>query len=150
MPTTRSDYSPANWAVTKSDAPLWRYQKIASPSMVQSEIGLPNENPAKRRGSLESPNVTHSDAFENCGNALTAADTHGHQGILSADALQFVQRLGGEEGAGTAHRVTQGDGAAVGIGLGRIEPQHLHDGQGLGGEGFVGLDDVHLVQAQAS
>src|SRR5574338_1312470 len=120
MPTAQSDYSPVKWPVTKSDAPSWRHQKIAAPSMVQSETGLPNENPAMRRGSLESPNVTHSDAFENCGNALTAADTHGHQGVLAADALQFVQRLGGDEGAGTAHRVAQGDGAAVGVGLGRI------------------------------
>ncbi len=31
-----------------------------------------------------------SDALEDCGDALAAADAHGHQRIASADALQFV------------------------------------------------------------
>ena len=46
------------------------------------------------------------------------------------------------------HRVAEGDGAAVRVGLGGVEAQDLGDRQGLGGEGLVGLDDIHLVQGQ--
>jgi len=44
-------------------------------------------------------------AFENDRDTLTSADTHGHQGVLAAAALQFIYSLGGDESAGTADRV---------------------------------------------
>jgi hypothetical protein len=81
--------------------------------------------------------------------ALAAADAHRHQRVAAAGALQLVQRLGGDEGARAADRVAERDGAAVRVGLGRVELQAARDRDGLGREGFVALDHVHLVDRQA-
>jgi hypothetical protein len=40
------------------------------------------------------------DGFKNGSNALAAADTHRHEGKLSANPLEFVQRLDGHDCAG--------------------------------------------------
>lgn len=40
--------------------------------------------------------------LEHHGNTLPAANTHGHQRVLAVNPLQLIQRLGGNEGAGTA------------------------------------------------
>ena len=53
----------------------------------------------------QAPN--RSAALEDRRNALATADAHRHQRIPPAAALQFVQRLGGDDGAGGAHRVAQ-------------------------------------------
>lgn len=60
-----------------------------------------------------------------------AADAHSHQGVASAGAMQFVDRLDSHDGAGCADRVAKRDAAAVGIDLGGIEAEFLGDRAGL-------------------
>src|SRR5690349_2643213 len=80
-----------------------------------------------------------SDALEDHGDALATADAHGGQGVAALDALQLMDGLGGDDRAGGAHRVTQGNARTVGVDLFRVEAQFASHGAGLGGEGFVGL-----------
>ena len=63
--------------------------------------------------------------------------------------MQFVDGLGGDDGAGRAYRVTQGDTRTVRVDLGRIEVQFLADRAGLCGEGDVGFDHVQVSDGQA-
>ncbi|MDT4885048.1 hypothetical protein FQZ97_1212470 [compost metagenome] len=63
--------------------------------------------------------------------------------------MQFVHRLGGQESARAADGVTQRDRTAVWVDLAQVELQATRDRDRLGREGFVALDDVHLVQPQA-
>jgi hypothetical protein len=48
-------------------------------------------------------------ALEDRRDALAAADAHGHQGVAALDALQLVQGFDGDQRAGGADGVTQGD-----------------------------------------
>ena len=54
-----------------------------------------------------------------------------------------------DAGAGSADGVTDGDGAAVDVDLAHVEVQLTRDGDGLRGEGFVGLDEVDVVDGHA-
>ena len=56
---------------------------------------------------------------------------------------------GGADGAGGAQRVAQGDGAAHGVDLGRVQAQGVHHRQGLGREGLVQLVPADVVALQA-
>src|SRR6185295_11194530 len=67
--------------------------------------------------------TTSLGALEDRGDALTAADAHRHQRIALVGALELVERLHGEDGAGRADRVAEGHRAAVGIHLRRIEAE---------------------------
>ena len=58
-------------------------------------------------------------------------------------------RCSGDAGAARAERVAQGDGAAVDVGALAVEAELPLDGQVLGGEGLVDLDQVHVVQREA-
>src|SRR5215469_17720806 len=84
--------------------------------------------------------------LEDGGDALAAADAHGDQGVVAAGAVQFVQRLDGQDRSGGADRVAEGDAAAVGVGLVRRQPELSGHGERLGGEGLVQLDHVDLVE----
>jgi hypothetical protein len=90
-----------------------------------------------------------SAAFENHRNALPATDAHGDQRILAADTLQFVDRFRRDESARAADRVAEGDCPTIRVGFHRVEAEPLVDRNGLRGKGFVGLDDVHLIERQA-
>ena len=61
-----------------------------------------------------------SHALKDCGDALAAADAHGHQGVAALDALQLVQRLDGDQRARGADGVAQRDARAIGVDLGRV------------------------------
>jgi hypothetical protein len=51
-----------------------------------------------------------------CG-AHAAADAHGDHAVAAVATLHLVHELDGELGAGRAHRVAEGDRAAVDVGL---------------------------------
>jgi hypothetical protein len=79
---------------------------------------------------------------------LTDADTHGRQGIPGVAVAGL--ECGGQRDPGTAHpeRVAEGDRSAVRVDVLSVigqakEPQAS---EGLGGEGFVDLDDVDVVE----
>ena len=45
--------------------------------------------------------------------------------------------------------MTQGNGAAVDVDLAHVEAQLTGHGDGLGGKGLVGLNQVHVLDLQA-
>src|SRR5580704_2986642 len=53
--------------------------------------------------------------FENAGSALAAADTHGDHTVARVFAMHFAQNGGGEFRPGAAQRMSECDGAAVGV-----------------------------------
>ncbi len=59
--------------------------------------------------------------------------------------MQRVNRGGGANGAGGAQRVTEGNGAAHRVDLGRVQPQRVHHRQRLRGKSLVQLDPVDVV-----
>src|SRR6478735_5298655 len=83
-----------------------------------------------------------SDAFQDGAGAEPAAAAHGDERALAAGARELVHRLGEQDRAGAAERVTEGDGAAV-----RVDPRHVGPGGALpaehdGPERLVDLDQV--------
>src|SRR5262245_51534103 len=96
-----------------------------------------------------SPVTSHlSRSFEDCRDALAAADAHGDERVLPADALQLVERLHREHRSGRADGMAQTDRAAVGVGLLRIELEVACDRERLHRERLVRLDDVHLLDLE--
>src|SRR5690606_485859 len=85
------------------------------------------------------------------GNPLAHTYAHGAQGVATTGALQLECCGHQQAGAGHAQGVAQGDRAAVGVdpGVVVLDTQFAHDGQALGGEGFVQFDDVDLIDGQA-
>src|SRR5580658_909273 len=55
-------------------------------------------------------------AFKDGRHALASADAKRNQSVTSAGAVQFVKGFYGEEAAGGANGVSEGNGPAVGIG----------------------------------
>ena len=70
---------------------------------------------------------TESALGEVHGDALTAADAHADHCVLLVGAHQFVHDLDGEDAAGCADRMTDGDAAAVDVGLLRVQTQIAAD-----------------------
>src|SRR5208283_1954687 len=56
-----------------------------------------------------------SDAFENYGNPLANADAHGAKRVTSFSAQQLIERGGHQAPSARAKRMSDGDGAAIGI-----------------------------------
>ena len=76
---------------------------------------------------------------------MAAADAEGGKTLLGLVALEHLVEQGDDDaGAGAADGVTQGDGAAVDVDLAHVEVQLTGDGDGLGGKGLVGLDEVDV------
>src|SRR4029077_15817142 len=82
--------------------------------------------------------------------ALPDSDAHRTERVLLARGLELVRRGQQQPGAGHAKRVTEGDGAAVGIESGILvfEAQLPGAGQHLSREGFVELDDAHVGKGE--
>src|SRR5665647_2832771 len=86
--------------------------------------------------------------LEDPGRPHAAADAHRDHAVATVAAPHLVQQGGGELGAGTAERMAESDGAAIDIDPGRIEPESAHAGEGLGGKGFIELDEADLLLLQ--
>ena len=87
--------------------------------------------------------------FHDGGAAHAAADAEGSQALVGAAMLHGVEQGDQDTGTGSAHGMTQGDGAAVDVDLAHVELQVMGNGQALGREGLVGLDEVHIGDGQA-
>jgi hypothetical protein len=74
----------------------------------------------------------------------------GDQRVPAAGPAQLVEGLDGQDGTGGADRVAEGDTAAVGIGPVRQQAELLHDGERLGRERLVDLEQVDVVQLEVS
>ena len=82
-------------------------------------IGAKVPSPVRKTGPIldgPGPVVDVSDALEDRGDALAAADAHRDQRVPAAGPAQLVEGLDDQDGAGGAERVTQGDTASVRIG----------------------------------
>src|SRR5690606_22753462 len=101
-------------------------------------------------GNCDPPGLAIVSAFDRQCHALAAADAQSGQAAASVAALHFVEQADQDAAAGGADGVAEGDGTAVDVDLGAVPVQFAADGNGLGGEGFVGLDQVQLLQAPAS
>lgn len=61
--------------------------------------------------------------FEDCGDALPAADAHRDQFVTALYTLQLVQRLHCDQRTRRSNRMAQSNASAVGVHLVRIEPE---------------------------
>src|SRR5690349_2399153 len=89
--------------------------------------------------------------FERQRDSLSDADAHGGQRELAAGPLELFGRRHREARAGHAQRVPERDRAAVRVHLRRVvrEPQLAQDGESLGRERLVQLDDVEVADLEA-
>ena len=90
-----------------------------------------------------------SHRLEDSGGAHASSYAHGDHSVAGFAAGHLAQEGGGEFGSGAAEGVAEGDGSAVDVEAGGVEAEDLDDGEGLGGEGFVELDEVDLVEGEA-
>src|SRR5690348_4311828 len=78
-----------------------------------------------------------ADTLENGGNALADADAHGDERVAAARPLQLANGGEREPCARGTERMTDGDGAAIGIdaAIGEVELEQLETAQHLAREG---------------
>src|SRR5204863_8174086 len=107
------------------------------------------------RGSLQAGNVDtasrmkRSVALDAKGDAHAAADAQGREALLRVALLHFVDERGENPRARGADRVADGDRSAVDVDPVALPAELLADRQRLGGEGFVGLDQVEIADRPA-
>ena len=88
--------------------------------------------------------------LEDSGYALAPADAHGLEAEMGVAALHLVQQGGEDAGAGGGYGVAQRDAGAVDVQVVLMGQFPLaQDCQHLGGEGFVQLDEVHVLKGEA-
>src|SRR5690348_9714473 len=80
--------------------------------------------------------------LENAGGALSSADTHRDHAVFSVAATHFSKYGRGQFRASASQRMTQGDGAAVGIDCIEIQAGAADYSQGLHREGFIQFNDA--------
>jgi predicted metalloprotease with PDZ domain len=81
--------------------------------------------------------IPESHAFEYRRDSLPAANAQGRKAVPSPAALELMDQLRDQYGAGGAHRMAQGNAATIGVRLVRIEAQLGGHRAGLCGEGFI-------------
>src|SRR3546814_16738131 len=101
-----------------------------------------------------STTLFRSSAFEDCGEALPAADEHGLQAVAGSTTAQFAEHRGGDTGAGDAERMAEGDTRPIDVELVEaavlLAPApRLETRQKPGGEGVGWLDKFAVVPAPA-
>src|SRR6266851_3321321 len=77
------------------------------------------------------------------------AEAEGSQTAPAAAPAQLVDQCGEYAGAAGADGVAEGDGAAVDVDALPVPIQFFAVGGGLGGEGFVDLDQVKVADLQS-
>jgi len=90
------------------------------------------------------------DAFEDYGDALAYAYTHGAEGVFPFGAVQFVHGGGNQTRAAGSERVSDGDGAAVGIYVRSVvgDAEFSKDRKRLCRKGFIKFNNIHLFHGQ--
>src|SRR5690606_30680578 len=102
-------------------------------------------NSASRPGGVSRrPARRGSGALEQDGDSLAAADAHGGDGVAASHPLQLVERLDGDDGAGGADGVAQGDAGAVDIDPVHGQFQIAANRERLCGKGFVHFPDIDI------
>src|SRR5690606_41702933 len=88
-------------------------------------------------------------AREGQGNTLTPTDAQRGQALACIAALHLMQQGHQDPTARPANGVSQGDRATIDVDLVQIPAQLAGDGQRLGGESFVGFDQVQFLDLPA-
>src|SRR6185312_14214682 len=95
--------------------------------------------------------VRISDTLDDHGDSLADADAHGAEGVAAFGALQLIDGGREEPCAACAERMAEGNSAALRIDawvvVGNV--QLAKHREALGGESFVQLDDVDLIERQS-
>src|SRR4029453_15340701 len=111
------------------------------PTLISRRPWVSKPAPGRRRDGLE--------ALDDGAGAEATAAAHAHEADVAVDALELVERLGHEDGARAAQRVTQGDGAAVDVGALDVGAELTLPGQHHRGERLVDLEQVDVADAHA-
>src|SRR5260221_12865064 len=88
--------------------------------------------------------------FDNHAVCHTPAFTHGLKAVATTGTLQFVQEDGGKTRAGSSQWVAYGNCPAVDVDPLHVRAGLMLPGQHHTGECFINLDQIHLVQCEAS
>src|ERR1700722_15918510 len=91
-----------------------------------------------------------SDQLEDGGVGLAAAFTPRLAAVTGAGGAHVVHQGGHDPGAAAAERVTEGDGAAVGVEPGRVGAGLGEPGERHGGEGLVDFEGADVADRQAA
>src|SRR5713101_9861968 len=83
------------------------------------------------------------------GDPLAAANAHRDDSPFGLPPFELVGQFHREDGPGGAHRMAEGDGAAVRVDLLGVDFELADDGHRLGGEGFVQLHEIDIVDRHA-
>src|SRR5687768_17733327 len=89
--------------------------------------------------------------LEDRGNSLTAADTHGLQGVARVSALHLGKHVHKDPHTSGANGVPDGYTAAIDVSALEAGPRKLPltcHGQDLGGEGLIHFDQVELAETE--
>src|SRR5271167_4580036 len=93
--------------------------------------------------------LTGSIAFDGERHRVSAAQAQRRDPPLGITARHFVKQRHQDAGAGGTDGMSEGNGAAVDVGLRRVEPEFLDHRQGLHRESFVQLEEVHILEFPA-
>src|SRR3981081_2407728 len=91
-----------------------------------------------------------SDPLDDHGDALAAADAHAGEAELDVALLHLVEEGDQDAGAAGADGVADGDGAAVDVEAVLGDGELAADGDGLGGEGLVELEEADVLDLDAA
>src|SRR5205807_9054779 len=87
-------------------------------------------------------------AIDDGGGAGAAAAAHGFQAVAQVAPLQLVEQVIHEPRPGGPPRVPDGDRAAVDVEFAGVGARLLEPGQRDGGEGFVDLVEVDVLELE--
>src|SRR5438105_10815211 len=139
---------------TKAEAPRARIPGVVmvAPPTPKAPDRTPDSTPTSRvRTSRAGPACSClGEPLDDHGHALAAADAHRLEADRLVEGLEVVDQGAHDPGARHAERVPQGDGPAVGVELVLdVDAELVADGQDLGGERLVELDDVDVGDLHA-
>src|ERR1041384_521795 len=105
--------------------------------------------PSRNRRTKDEQGSSHP--FKDDGDALADADAHSAEGVAAVRAQELIKRGGDKARAACAEWMTDGNGAAIWIDVCGVigNSEVSQNGERLRREGFIELDDVHLVERQA-
>src|ERR1700744_1188426 len=122
---------------------------IARPAMSQVSSAIPSESTSKRKFLRFMTDSAALNALDDSRGAHAGADDERDEGGLLTGALQLVDDRADEHRAGRTERVTERDRAAVHVDLGGIDVERLQEAQHDGGEGFVDLEEIDVLDLHA-
>src|SRR5688572_188506 len=85
-------------------------------------------------------------SFDRQSYSIAAAEAERGDAAFEIPLLQGIDQRGQDARAAGADRVAERDGAAIDVHSGRVDPELLDHREQLDREGFVDLEEIHIVQ----